>query len=85
MTKCPSCTQPCGGVKSVIRHGKILEGCDNCLSTTVQSGNSAAFNRRYQQAEYRRELTQPNQRDYARAYPEDFKKRHGEDLYRLMG
>lgn len=83
--QCPTCNQPCNAMRSVIRYGKIYDGCDNCLSSQIQQGNSASFDRRYQQAEYRKELTQPNQREYARAYPEDFKKRHGEDLYRLMG
>lgn len=85
MIKCPACKQLCNSTKSVVRQGKIHNGCNACISTQLQKGDSAAFNRRWQQAEYRKELTQPNQREYARAYPEDFKKRHGEELYRLMG
>lgn len=85
MIKCSVCNEPYNAIRSVIRSGKIYNGCDNCLSQQIQKGNSAAFNRRYQQTEYRKELTQPNQREYARAYPDDFRKRHGDELYRLMG
>ncbi len=81
---CPTCKKPCDSLKSSIKQGKIYEGCDNCLPQLLQQGDGAAFDRRYQQVKYRRELTQPNQRAYARAYPEDFKKRHGEELYRQM-
>lgn len=85
MHKCPTCESPCDSVKSVVRRGEIYDGCESCLPSLIQQGDSAAFNRRYQQGEYRKELTQPNQREYARAYPEDFRKRHGDDLYRQMG
>ena len=85
MTKCPTCEQQCDSIKVVIRRSRLFEGCDSCLPSQVQQGNSAAFDRRYQQGEYRRELTQPNQREYAKAYPADFKKRHGDELYRQMG
>ena len=82
---CPNCNNQCDTIRSAIRQGSIYEGCDDCLPLQMQKGDSAAFNRRYQQAEFRRELTQPNQREFARAYPNEFRKKHGDDLYRLMG
>lgn len=75
----------CPGNKSIVHNGKITAGCDICLVSKTQQGNTAPYNRRWQQTQYRKELTQPNQREYAHAYPDDFKKRHGDDLYRLMG
>lgn len=85
MSKCPTCNSEAVAEKSQIKNGQIYYGCDSCLPAQLQKGDSAAFNRRWQQTEYRKDLLQPNQRDYARAYPEDFRERHGDELYRLMG
>lgn len=85
MSKCPTCMNECDTTKSVIRGGKLFEGCDKCLSSQIQQGDSASFNRKWQQGEYRKELTQPNQREFARAYPKEFRERYGDELYRTMG
>lgn len=79
--KCTNCGLP-NSTKKVISHGKILTGCEACLPTLLQQGDSASFDRKWQQKQYRRELTQPNQREYAAAYPADFIERYGEDAYR---
>jgi hypothetical protein len=85
MNKCPTCNQPTATIRSIIKHGNILTGCDNCLPQQLQQGDSAAFERHWQKIEYRRDITQPNQPEFARAYPEEFRKLHGDELYRKMG
>lgn len=75
----------CSRNKTIIHNGRAYTGCEICLPSLFQKGNIAAFNRRWQQVQYRKELMQPNQQEYARAYPGDFRKRHGDDLYRLLG
>lgn len=60
----------CHKTVSVLRHGVLLIGCPVCINSPVQQGDSAAFYRRAQQVQYRRELVQPNQ-------PEQFVKAHG--------
>ena len=54
-----------------VKDGKVYEGCDNCINQTIkQSELSAKYHRSWQQKEYRRELTQPNQKEFLKAYPE---------------
>lgn len=85
MTDCPKCGQPTDAIRSIIKHGKILTGCNTCLPQQLQQGDSAAFERHWQKIEYRRDITQPNQPEFARAYPEEFRRLHGDELYRKMG
>jgi hypothetical protein len=85
MSSCPTCKDPCDSIRSVVRQGKILTGCDRCLTQQTQKGDSAAFYRRAQQVQYRKDLVQPNQTSYAKAYPEDFRKRYGDEAYRRLG
>lgn len=68
----------CHKTVSVLRHGVLLIGCPVCINSPVQQGDSAAFYRRAQQVQYRRELIQPNQ-------PHQFVKAHGEDKAREAG
>lgn len=83
MSKCPTCEQQCDVTKSIIRDGRIFEGCENCLLSQIQQGDSATFNRKYQQKEYRKELTQPNQpRDFIRAYPDIARDKYNNEIYR---
>lgn len=82
MTECPTCHNK-GTVRTVIRNGNIFEGCDMCLPSQLQKGDSAAFNRRFQQTEYRKELTQPNQpREFIQAYPDIARERYDDETYR---
>lgn len=68
--------------KAIIRDGKIIYGDD--ISPTIQKPNelSAMHNREAQKVQFRKELTQPVEIAYAKAYPEDFKKRYGNEEYR---
>jgi hypothetical protein len=70
----------CPKTKQVVRNGTLHVGCDDCLTVHVVQGDSAAHFRRYQQAHYRRELTQKNQgREFIRAYGIDKAREAGYD------
>lgn len=59
----------CPGNIMRLHDNRVMYGCEFCLPSKMQQGNSAAFNRRYQQATYRKDLLQPNQtRDFVKAY-----------------
>ena len=63
---------------SSIRAGELVIGCDRCIGATLQHGSSAAFDRRWQQTEYRRDLTQKNQpRQFIQAFGVDKAREHG--------
>lgn len=73
----------CPKTISSLKNGKIYTGCDLCLPSLLQKGNSAAFNRRWQQAEYRREITQPlNPREFIKAYPDVAREKYDDETYR---
>lgn len=67
-------------MRSVIAHGKILEGCDKCLSSQLQqgSGTTAAYYKREQQTKFRKELTQP-------VAPREFIQAYGHEVARSYG
>lgn len=67
--------------KVVIRNGKIIEG-----EAQVAKPNdlSAKFDREHMKREYRRDLVQPNQVDFAKAWPEKAKEMYNEDTLRLI-
>lgn len=80
--KCLSCGLPTTKQKTVIRDGKIVEGCDACLEDSIQSANTlnGNHNRNAQRAEYRKDILQKWQsRDYARAFPDQAKELFGEE------
>lgn len=80
--KCANCKQS-NPTKKVISHGKILTGCEACLPTLLQQGDNAAFDRKWQQKEYRRELTQPvDPRAFIKAYPDKAREQYTDDVMR---
>lgn len=80
--KCTNCSLP-NPTKKVISHGKILTGCEACLPTLLQQGDSASFDRKWQQKEYARELTQPiDPRAFIKAYPELAREQYSDDVMR---
>lgn len=82
---CINCKRETTSQKTIIRKGEIVNGCDYCLSESLQKANelSAAHNRSAQRAEYRKDITQPwDSRAYTKAYPEDARKRFGDDIAR---
>lgn len=82
MKICTNCKSKVDSLKSVIRNGKILNGCDKCIRSLVQ-GDSARYYREIQKKDYRRDLTQPSQtRDYIKAYPDKARDIYPEDVYR---
>lgn len=67
--------------KVVIRNGKIVEEG----AIVVKPNESAAkFNREHMKREFRKDLLQPTQVDFARAYPEKAKELYNEDTLRLL-
>lgn len=84
--KCGSCHREVGTVKNVIRQGKILTGCDNCLSNLTQ-GNvlSAKYNRDRMREDYRKDIVQKSDpRAYAKAYPEKAREHFGDEQFRKL-
>lgn len=54
---------------TILRGGVLIKGCELCIGTPLQQGDSAAFYRRVQRADYRRDLVQPNMPDqYVKAW-----------------
>jgi hypothetical protein len=51
-------------------HQKIATGCEHCLGSQIKKGseNAAKFNRDWQQKEYRKDITQPNDPSFIKAY-----------------
>lgn len=85
MTKCPNCGRDSATLKNIARRGTLVHGCEVCLDGTIEVGDYAAKNHREsQKREFRRELTQPNQREFARAYPEEARKRWGDETFRKL-
>jgi hypothetical protein len=76
-------THKCPLNRSTIKSGKIFTGCDICLPSQLQKGDTAAGNRRYQQAQYRKDLVQPNMpRDFIKAFPDIAREKYDEETYR---
>lgn len=65
----------------IIKNGKIIEAK---ASTIIANPNSAKFNREHMKREHRKDLLQPNQVDFAKAYPEKAKELYNEDTLRLL-
>lgn len=53
---------------AAIRDGRVVSGCELCLSTRKLQGGSAGYERNWQRREYARDIVQPNQpNEYVRA------------------
>lgn len=80
MSKCA-----CGSglpVKTVIKAGKIIIGCDKCL-TYAKSANVAQYERRWQRGQYRKDITQSTDpKNFTRAYPDRAKELYDEATLR---
>lgn len=53
--------------------GKIINGCNNCIESQVikASDGHAKYSREWQKKEYRKDLLQPSERDFVKAYGVD--------------
>ena len=82
--KCSTCNKDCDSLLSIIHRGKVLSGCEQCIASqrVTTDGHSAKFYRDAQKKEFRRELTQPWEKDYARAYPDQAREEWGDDTAR---
>jgi hypothetical protein len=66
---------------AIIRSGKIVYGEEPTV--TKPNETNARSGREAERKQFQKEITQPNSTAYARAYPEDFRKRYGDECYRL--
>lgn len=82
---CSVCKRDVASQRTVIRKGELISGCEYCLDESFQKSNefNANHNRNAQRAEYRKDITQAwDSRNYYKAYPEDARKRFGDDIAR---
>lgn len=83
---CNKCKKPADVAKTIVSNRKIYEGCENCINTLVQASDGAPkYFRETQKKDFRRELTQPNQREYFKAYPDKAREQYGDDMMRKYG
>lgn len=70
MIKCTNCKQEAVSQKTVINHGKILTGCENCINRLIQGNEFARqYDRERMKRDYAQDIVQPNQpRDFIKAY-----------------
>lgn len=83
---CPKCSSEVTGILSRIIGKQIIVGCELCLEDNLvyQASGTAKYWRDRQKEDYRRDIIQPNQKEFAKAYPEKFREIHGDDLYRRL-
>lgn len=67
--------------KVVIRNGKIVE---DTAKVAIPNELSARYNREHMKREHRKDLIQPTQVDFAKAFPERAKELYNEDTLRLL-
>lgn len=81
---CPTCKQDCDSIRTIKHKGELKTGCDNCLASQLVSGDgsSAKYYRNAQRADFRRDLTQPWQKEYAKAYPDKAREEWGDEMAR---
>lgn len=85
MSKCTNCEQEAVSQKSVIKHGKILKGCEHCINQLIQGNeNARKYDRERMKRDHAKDLVQPTQpRDFIKAYgAEAAKEYYNEDLIR---
>lgn len=76
-------------LRSVIRDGQIVDGCDNCLNTTAKHGQNdvAKYNRQRDYDDHRQDLTQKFEgKNYVKTHTLDQSREAGysdEDLRQL--
>lgn len=67
---CPTCHKETDSVRSIIRNGSILDGCDSCINLEPIHGASQAakYNRQMDYRDHAQDLVQPfEQRNYLKA------------------
>ena len=66
---------------AIIRNGKIIY--DEEAIIIKPSDTNARSEREAGRKNYAKDIIQPNSVEYAKAYPDDFRKRYGDEAYRL--
>lgn len=76
---CPTCRHEATRLRSVIVSGSILSGCERCIASQSVSGTelAAKSSREWQKREYEKDLVQPNDPRFAKAYGADRAKEYG--------
>lgn len=69
--------------KAIIKNGKIVY--DESATPSKPNETNARFERESERKKYAKDIVQPNSVQYAKAFPEDFRKRYGDEAYRLAG
>lgn len=71
---------------AILHQGQIIYRCDDCIDDVIKGNPEAAKHRReWDKKQYRKDTIQPTEsqaRDYAKLYPDDFRKRFGDNNYR---
>lgn len=81
---CPNCNSKVDSIKSVIKKGKILIGCDRCIHNLIQGNpNAAKYHREQMKREHAKDIVQPIEKDYAKAYGIEAAREAGWDEFRL--
>lgn len=70
MHQCSNCKKKKDIIRSAVKNGVYLKDmCDGCLNSSVGFADKArAFEREWQQREFARDLIQPQDPDFPRAY-----------------
>lgn len=72
MSKCTNCNKECISHKTVIRHGKIYNGCENCINGLIQGQeNARKYDRDRMVRDYAQDIVQPFEKDFAKLYGAD--------------
>jgi hypothetical protein len=66
---------------AIIKNGKIVY--DEEPTVTKPNETNARYEREFERKKYRKDTIQPNSVQYAKAFPDDFRKRYGDDAFRL--
>jgi len=67
---CPTCNQQTHRLRTVVRDGELVDGCDNCVNAVAKNGQNdiAKYNRQADYRDHAQDLVQPfEQRDYIKA------------------
>lgn len=65
-------THNCPQNRAIVRDGRVVSGCDLCLSTNQRSDSSATYERKWDKREHARDIIQPNEPSkFAKEYPKE--------------
>lgn len=78
MSNCPSCKRQSVSNKTVIKHGQLISGCEACIDSLVQgTENARSYDRRTMVRDNAKDLVQPFNKDFVKAYGVEKAREHG--------